>query len=96
MLSDRERLQGDLTYRAHLIVGEERARLARRRPDLGEADLEEVDAMLWRIAEALLLRQRGWTTVDAVAAARLWDRPDASGQHRGDHQRHQQPRRQVY
>lgn len=73
MSSDRERLRGSLTYRVHLIVGEERARLARRRPDLAEADLAEVEAALWRIADTLVLRRDRWADIDPVAVARLWD-----------------------
>ncbi|MEJ3749958.1 hypothetical protein WEI85_42690 [Actinomycetes bacterium KLBMP 9797] len=73
MSSDRERLRGTVAYRVRLIVGEERARLARRRPDLAEADLAEVEAMLWRIAHTLVLRRDRWEAVDPAAVARLWD-----------------------
>lgn len=73
MLSDQERLHHDLTYRIGRIVREEHERLARRRPDLDEADLAAVEDTLWRIAEHLLLRRVRQVMVDPAAAARLWD-----------------------
>lgn len=65
----------DLAYRVGLIVHAERERLARRRPDLDDADLAAVEDTLWRIADHLLLRRARQVTVDPAAAARLWDAP---------------------
>ncbi|WP_173052513.1 hypothetical protein [Phytohabitans houttuyneae] len=65
----------DLADRVELIVRAERERLARRRPDLDPADLAAVEDTLWRIADHLLLRRARQSTVDPVAAARLWDVP---------------------
>lgn len=66
----------DLAHRVGLIVRAERERLARRRPDLDDADLAAVEDTLWRIADHLLLRRAREVSVDPVAAARLWDAPE--------------------
>ncbi|MFC0532676.1 hypothetical protein [Phytohabitans kaempferiae] len=72
-------LHADLADRVGRIVRTERDRLARRRPDLDDADLAAVEDTLWRIADHLVLRRARQVAVDPVAAARLWDAPGRAG-----------------
>lgn len=75
MSIDGNALRDRLAYRVRDIVTEERNRLARRRPEFDEADLAAVEDVLWRVADALLLRHAARCGVDADSAARLWDPP---------------------